>query len=140
MLAVHVDQPPGAGAFVQVVDILGDDQQVAGPVGVEPRQRLVRRVRDLGLDRLAPRVVEAVDEVGIARESLGRRDVLDPMLLPQPARVAEGVDAAFGRNPGAGQDHDILDGVMLSLLRPPNVIRGPFSLRGCEWMLNRISA
>ena len=106
---MHVQQPLRAGALVQVVDILGDDQQFARPFGVEPRQRAMRRI---GLDRRragAARVVEAVDQRGIARERLGRRDILDPMAFPQPVRPAKGGEAALGRNAGAGEDDDVAD-------------------------------
>ena len=92
---MHVQQPPGPGALVEIVDILGDDQQLARPFRVEPRQRLVRRI---GLDPGeigAAGVVEGVDQSGIARERLGRGDVLDPMALPQSVRPAEGGEARF---------------------------------------------
>ena len=45
--AVHVEQPRRPGALVQVVDILRDDQQLARPFGIEPRQRAMRGI---GLD------------------------------------------------------------------------------------------
>ena len=93
---MHVQQPLRPGALVQIVDILGDDQQLARPFGIEPRQRPVRRI---GLDLAQPRparVVEAVDQRRIARERLGRRDILDPMPLPQPVRPAEGREPALG--------------------------------------------
>ena len=101
---MHVEQPLRPRALVQVVDILRDEQQLARPLGIEPRERLVRRI---GLDRselLAPRIVESVDQRRIAAESLGRRDVLDTMAFPQAVRTAEGREAAFGRHAGAGQD------------------------------------
>ena len=60
-----------------------------------------------GSELRPPRVVEGVDQRGIARERLGRRDVLDPVALPQPVGPAEGREAAFGGNSGAGQDDDV---------------------------------
>ena len=93
---MHVEQPLRARALVQVVDILGDQQQLARPLGVEPRQRVVRRI---GLDRSElrpPRVVESVNQRRIAAEGLGRADVLDPMPFPQAVGPAEGREAAFG--------------------------------------------
>ena len=48
---MHVQHPLRAGPLVEVVDILGDDQQVSRPFGVEPRQRFVGRV---GLDLAQP--------------------------------------------------------------------------------------
>ena len=92
-LAVHVEQALGPGALVQVVDILRDDQQLARPFGIEPRQRVMRGV---GLDLAEPRpprVVELVDQRRIAAIGLGRRDVLDAMPLPQAVRRR-------GRSPG----------------------------------------
>src|SRR3546814_16402627 len=70
-----------------LVDILGDDQQLARPRRIEPRERGVRRIRRLGLDRRAAGVIEAMDQIGVARKGLGRCDILDAMLLPQSAGV-----------------------------------------------------
>ena len=106
---MHVEQPLRPGALVQVVDVLGDEQQLARPVGIEPRQRHVRGIR---LDRAQlrpPRIVESVDQRRIAPKSLGRRDILDAMSFPQPIRPAEGREAALGRYAGAGQDDDTSD-------------------------------
>src|SRR5688500_14389194 len=105
--AVHVQDAARAGALVKVVDILGDDEQLPRPFGVEPRQRAMRGV---GLDLAEPgaaRVVEGLDERRIARERLGRRDVLDAVALPQAVRAAEGGEAALRRDAGAGQDDDV---------------------------------
>lgn len=44
-LAMHVDQGPRAGAFVQVVDVLGHHQDFARPVALEPGQRQMRGIR-----------------------------------------------------------------------------------------------
>ena len=79
---MHVDQPLRARTLVQIVDILRDQQQIARPFGVQPRQRAMGRIR---LDRpelRPPRIVERMDQLGIAREGLRRGDVLDPVALP----------------------------------------------------------
>jgi hypothetical protein len=60
------------------------------------------------LNRGAAHVVESQDQIGCALEGLGRCDILDPVLLPQSAAIAEGVDAAFGADSRAGEDHDML--------------------------------
>jgi len=94
-LAMHMEQPPRPGPLVQVVDILGDDQQLARPSGIEPGQRPVRVI---GLDPrqiLPPRIVEAVHQHRIARERLGRRHVFDAMALPQAIRTTKGCKAAL---------------------------------------------
>ena len=56
--AVHVEQAPGPCPLVKVIDILSDDEQVAGPLRIEPGQRDVGGV---GLDLAeagAPGIVE----------------------------------------------------------------------------------
>ena len=101
------EQPLRPGALVQVVDILGHQQQLAWPCGVEPRQSDMRRI---GLDRGKRRpasIVESVDQLRIARIGLGRAHVLDAMSFPQAVRPAECGDAALGRDARAGQDHDV---------------------------------
>ena len=43
-LAVHVQELPGAGAVVQVIHILGDQEEGPGPGALQPRQGEVRGV------------------------------------------------------------------------------------------------
>src|SRR3546814_12849900 len=90
-----------------LVDILGDDQQLARPRRIEPRERGVRRIRRLGLDRRAAGVIEALDQLGLARKGLGRCALLDEMLLPPSDGVAQCVDAPFRRPARPGQDADL---------------------------------
>lgn len=107
MLAVHVEQAARPCPFVQIVDILRHDKQTAAPLRIQPRQRMVRGI---GLDLLnarAAHIIEAQDKVGIAGKGLWRGDILDAVLLPQTAGVAEGINAAFRAHARAGQDYDI---------------------------------
>ena len=104
---MHVQHPLRPRPLVQVVDILGDDQQLARPGRVELGERAMRRI---GLDRAErrpARVVEAVHKLGIARQRLGRADILDAVPFPQPARAAEGGKPALGGDAGAGEDDDV---------------------------------
>jgi hypothetical protein len=106
---VHVQHALRPGAIVQVVNILGDQQQLAGPLRVEPGERVVRGIGfDLGEVRAAF-VVEAVDQLGVVRERLWRAHILDAMPLPQSAGAAKGGDAGFGGNACAGEDDDVAD-------------------------------
>lgn len=114
MLTMHVKQPLRTGPLVQIVHILRDNKQVALPGGVEMSQRPVRRIWLCLLDVVAAHVVEAKDKIGVSGKTLGCRHVLDPMLLPQATSVAKGADPAFGRNAGAGEDHDIADVIHLA--------------------------
>src|SRR5262249_37062662 len=67
-----------------------------------------RAVRGVGLhaaELRAALLVEAPHRAAVARPRLGRRDVLGPVALPQPAMVAERAHAGIRRHAGAGQ-HD----------------------------------
>jgi len=106
---VHVEEPPRARTLVHIVHILRDQQEAARPLGIQPRQRPMRRIGLDPRDARAPLVVEAMHQRRIAGQRLGRADVLDAVSLPQAARAPEGGDAAFGGDAGAGQDDDVVD-------------------------------
>ena len=93
---MHVQHAMRAGPLVQVVDVLGDDEQVVAEHGLEPREGEMRRVRLGERHGVASRVVEVLHGVGIALERLGGRDVFDAMALPQPAGVAKRGHSALG--------------------------------------------
>ena len=103
---MHVQKPLRAGALVQIVYVLGDQQEVAGPFAVKPCQRLMSRVR---LDRaeLFPScIVEGVNERGIAAVRIRRTDVFDAVAFPKPIRPTESGKAALRRNSSSGQNDD----------------------------------
>ncbi len=101
---MHVVDGRRARALVQIVDVLGAKEQIDRPRKL--RQRGVRRV-GRGVEQVAPaRVVESVDRGGVAGEGLRRRELHGVELRPDAARVAEGAEAAFGRDTGAGEDED----------------------------------
>src|SRR5690606_32095734 len=130
--AVHVQHPPRAAALVQVVDVLGDDQQLAVPRLVEPPERAVRGI-GLRVEDVAPAlVVEPLHEVGIAAEPLRRGHVLDPVVFPKPVVGAEGPEAAFGADSGAGEDDDVADAV-----HSPHEARAPTE---AQWPASASSA
>jgi hypothetical protein len=108
-LAVHVVDRRRAAALVQVVDVLGAEEQRPAPrrqPRLELGERPVRRVR-LGRQQVAPaQVVEVVHRRGIARERLRRRELHRVEALPDAAGIAEGAEAALRRHPGAGQHED----------------------------------
>ena len=67
----------------------------------------MRGVRFHRLYRCPARVVEPLDQIGVAGETFRRRHILDPVLLPQTAGIAKGVDPAFGGNARTGKDDDV---------------------------------
>ena len=82
MLAVHVQHPTRSAQFVQVVDVLGDDQQITLPFGIELPERMMRRVRLLLADRAAPHVVERKQPPRIAGKGLCTGDLGGIVFLP----------------------------------------------------------
>lgn len=115
--AVHVQHPGEAGGFVQAVHILGDQNNLAGPLRLQPGQGGMCRIglRAGGLQ--APGIVEPVHKAGVAGKGFGGGDILDPVPRPEPAFVPEGAEPAFRGNACAGQNHDFSRQVCL-LCRP----------------------
>jgi trehalose 6-phosphate synthase len=106
---MHVQEPAGAGAFVQVVDILGAEEEIAAgrrQIPFEPGERLVGGI-GAGCQKIAaPEIVEGVNPLGIGGEGLGRREPHRIEAVPDAARIAEGPEPAFRGNPGAGENED----------------------------------
>ena len=103
---MHVEESARAAAFVQVVDVLRYDEQVAAMLPVEPPKRLMGRVWLHGAERCAAGVVKLLHQHRIAGEGLRRRDVLHPVTLPQSVRAPESGHAAFGGDACPGQNDD----------------------------------
>jgi hypothetical protein len=95
--AMHVDHVPGARLFMQGIDVLGHDGDLAVVFLFEVRQRLVCGVgRDVGgAEHLAGVVVEIEHLFLVAMPGFDGGDFLEVHPIPQPVLVAEGVDAAF---------------------------------------------
>ena len=104
---MHVQQAIVAGAIVQIIDILGDEQEVAGPFRLQPCQRQMRGIGHHLAEEGAALIVELLHQCGIAAEGLWGGDILHPMAFLQAIGGAEGGHAGFGRNAGAGEDDDV---------------------------------
>ena len=100
--AVKVDDVRAAGAFVEVIHVLRDNADVK--IALQRRQSAVAVVGFGAEEFAAAGVVEVEDKLRIASEALGRGDIFDAIILPQPVGVAEGGDAALGAHAGAGED------------------------------------
>ena len=109
MFTVHVNQPFCAGPLMQIIHILCDNQQFTRPGGIEMPQRPVRSVGLGLLDMIAAHIVKTKDEIGVTGKTLGRCHILNPVLLPQAARIAECANPAFGGNASTSEDHYIAD-------------------------------
>jgi hypothetical protein len=102
-----VDQALGPSSFVQVIDILSDDQQIAWPLSVKRSQCPMREIWIDLMQLGAPLVIESMHKGGVMRQRFWRADVLDMVTFPQTIRAAKGGKAAFSRDTSASQDHDI---------------------------------
>lgn len=102
-LAVKMDHLVAARPLVQIVDVLRDDPHVE--VLLQGRETVMALIRLGGEDLFPALVIKIEDEARIGPKSLGRGDILHPIMFPKTVRVPEGRDTAFGAHPGAGQ-HD----------------------------------
>jgi hypothetical protein len=102
---VQAEQPLGAGALVQAVDVLSDERD-ARPVARPPRQDVVRGIGTRVLDHPAAPVVPLPDELGVVRERLGRRQRLGAYLLPESVGTPECGDAGCRGYSGSGENRD----------------------------------
>lgn len=110
MFAMHMNQPACPGAFMQIINILCDDGEFARPGRIESGNGVMRRIGLRILDIFPPHVVKPQNKVGIPGKGFGRCDILHPVPFPKATRIPKRPDAAFGGNPGSGEDHDIADG------------------------------
>jgi hypothetical protein len=104
---MHVQQAYGARPFVQVIDVLGDDEQIAPPLGIEPCQCDVRIIRLHLVERSSASIVERMHQVRIAGKGLGSGDILDVVTFPESIGPTKGCNAAVGANACSGQNDDI---------------------------------
>ena len=92
-----------AGAFVEVIDILGDDTHVE--MLLEFMQDLMGAVGLYSTELAAAFVIELMYERRIAAETVGTRHIHHRIVLPQTVGVAEGLYAAFGTDTGSCRYH-----------------------------------
>ena len=93
---MHVVDLGGAAALVEVVDVLGDEEEVVAERRLEPAEGDVGRVGlDVG-EGGAAGVVEVVDDRRLGLVGLGRGDVLDRGGPPR-ARRRRGTSAPRSR-------------------------------------------
>ncbi len=96
--------------LVKPVDVLRHQGEAVAALRHHPSQPSEGMMRGVGLGlsgAAATPVVEAVHQRGIAPKRLRRRQRAGIVLLPQPAGVAEGAQAALGGGTGAGEDEKV---------------------------------
>ena len=92
----------GAGLFVEVVDILRAKEETIGEGAFESGQSEVGGIWFCSCGSFAAHGIKMPDEMRVAMPSFGRGDVLDAVVVPKAARIAESGEAAFGADACAG--------------------------------------
>lgn len=104
-LTVEMDYPRAACPFVEIVHILGHDGHVI--VIFKPGYGNVGGIgpdcRKLG----AAGVIEIQDSGRIPVPTFYRSHIFHPVVFPQSVAVAEGADAAIGRDAGTGKNNQL---------------------------------
>ena len=105
---MHVPQFLRAGPLVEIVDILGDEQEFPGETALEGGQCQMGRVGgDIGCkEGPAPGRVEGEDLLGMTGEGHGRGQVLRPEVSPQTRGPAKRRKPGLRGDAGPGQDDD----------------------------------
>ena len=73
---------PRAALFMQVIDVLGHDDDLTRIVLLQLGQRLVRGVRRYLCCLLAAAIIKIDDQLGVTGKAFGGGDVLDAVLRP----------------------------------------------------------
>ena len=105
-----------AGAFVQVIDVLRDEQEPVAKAFLEFGERQVCRIGLVFRESFAQEVVEVHHALGVAAERSRRADVFDVFVLPHPVVAAEGAEPRFGADTRASQYNQFL-----SLVHIPSI-------------------
>ena len=97
---------------MQVIDILGHQQEVTRKLLLQPCQRLMCGVRvDTPVQKIvATQVVKPVHQHKIDGKASRGRYIFDPVVFPQTVVITKGPDTRFGRYAGTGQYDDGLNG------------------------------
>jgi len=106
-LTMHMYYTWHPGPFMQIIDILGNDQNLTGIQGRKLCKRHMRRIWRRPKAIRASRIVKAMHQIRITRKPVRGRHILKVILRPQPVGIAKRAKPAFRRNACAGQDDNI---------------------------------
>jgi hypothetical protein len=103
---VHVKNIRAAAAFVKIIHVLCDQNDLSREIALESGQRFMRGVWLHRFQPSATQIVETMNQHGIAREAFWSSDVFDPMPFPKAVRTAKGSHTGFSGNAGASENDD----------------------------------
>ncbi len=105
---MQFDDVAAAGARVQAIDILGDEQKLRR-ARFQLDQRPVSRVRLRLRDQFTPPCVPLPHQLRVVCEGFGRGELFRAEARPETGHcVAEGGYAGFGGDAGTGEHDDTL--------------------------------
>jgi hypothetical protein len=110
---MHVDDAARPRPLVQIVDVLRHQGEMAAARAkrlLEPGKRPMGGVGCSVEKVAAAQIIEREHRIGIAGEGFRRRELhrIEPGPNALPVPVAKRAEPALRRNPGAGQDEDVL--------------------------------
>lgn len=112
---MHVKHLLRSAFFMQVVHVLGDDDDVTVPVLLQAGQGVMSGIGDSVSGIGAAFVVEPLHQPRISGKAFRGGHILDAVLGPQPVRIAERAQPAFRRNACTGQNDDLAHEVPFAL-------------------------
>jgi hypothetical protein len=108
--AVHVEKAVGAGALVEVVDVLRAEEEAVADALLKLGEGVVGGV-GLGFGSVGAALgIELPDEFGIASPGVGSADIFNAIAGPEAVVGAEGGQAALSADASAGEDEDAVGG------------------------------
>jgi len=107
---MHVDDAARACLFLKIVDILGTDEETVLESRLEGGDGLMGGIGFGVRGNAAAHGVEVPDEMGIAAPGMGRGDFFETIVAPEPVRIAERGDAAFGGHTRAREKEEAVRG------------------------------
>jgi hypothetical protein len=108
-ITVQLENALVSGAVMQAINILGDQGETREDL-LKLQHRQMARVRLDPGNQLAPPTVPFPNTLRVSCESLGRRQVFDPVLVPQPVLPSKRWHTAFSRNAGSCENHNACRG------------------------------
>ena len=132
-LPVHMAHLGAATAFMQVIHILRDQEDLTVKLPLQSRERAVCQIGLRRRQLIAARVVKSIDQVRVSSKGLRRGDFHGVVVFPEPVRIAKGRQSRFGRHAGSGQYDNLVD---VSVIEVRHVIPLRIGRRGIKVTAN----
>lgn len=119
---MHLEDVPRSRPLMKVINVLRDDQNIAGMPRLKFSKCAVRTVW-LRLTAVgATHVIEFVNEIRIASKGLRRCHLLKIEPGPEAVLIPEGTEPGLGGYPGAGEN-DYIQSRFLSIFGNSHIVR-----------------